>query len=213
MDATTSYLDFWPSIQEKLGEVGIDTAWYYPTYTLTPHASYPVQFQESVEALRYVLSDLGRRPSDVVLIGDSAGANCCLAILSHLTHSSSDLPELRIDEPIKALVLISPWVSFSQDWSSAKQNLRKDIDAPEATELWSKLFLNGTTSNEFTEAILAGEDWWKNSPVKQTLVLAGEDEVLLDPIVAWYQKFQVSIQEAHKALDSHKPNKTSGSQS
>ncbi|KAF2009025.1 putative epsilon-lactone hydrolase, partial [Aaosphaeria arxii CBS 175.79] len=192
MDATKSYLEFWPSIQKDLAARNIDTAWYYPTYTLTPHASYPVQFKEAVEALRYIVEDLGRQPSDIVLIGDSAGASCCLALLSHLNHPCQDLPPLQIDQPLKAAVLMSPWVSFSQDWPSCANNAHKDIDAPAVTELWSEMFLNGTKSNAYTEAVLAPDEWWKETPVEQTLVLAGEDEVLLDAIIAWYRKYQVS---------------------
>ncbi|OAL56515.1 alpha/beta-hydrolase, partial [Pyrenochaeta sp. DS3sAY3a] len=151
MDATKSYLDFWPGIQQQLKVQCIETAWYYPTYTLTPHASYPVQFQEATEALRYISEDIGRQPSDIILVGDSAGANCCLALLSHLNHTCNDLSELRIDQSLRAVVLMSPWVSFSHEWPSHKNNLHKDIDAPEVTHLWSRMFLNGAKPNAYSE--------------------------------------------------------------
>lgn len=191
MDATAPYLYFWPKVQKGLADAGIETAWFYSTYTLTPHEAYPVQFCEAVETLRYVLEDLGRSPRDVLIAGDSAGGSLCLAILSHLKHPSVDVPELIIKEPIKGAILLSPWVSFSHEWPSMKLNEHKDIDSLEVTERWSQLYLNGRPSDNYTEAINAPGKWWNDIPVEQTLVLAGADEVLLDPIKTWTSKFKV----------------------
>ncbi|GKZ74306.1 hypothetical protein AnigIFM60653_009927 [Aspergillus niger] len=190
MDATEPYLDFWPRIQRRLADAGIQTAWFNSTYTLTPHGAYPVQFRQAVETLRYVLEDLGRSPAEVLIAGDSAGANLCLAILSHMRHRSEDVPELVVNGPLKGAILLSPWVSFSYDWPSAAFNERKDIDAQEVMTRWSQLYLNGKASNNYIEAVNAPEDWWDEVQVEQTLVLAGADEVLIDPIKVWTSKFQ-----------------------
>ncbi|GFF61589.1 alpha/beta hydrolase fold protein [Aspergillus lentulus] len=133
MDATAPYLDFWPRIQKTLANAGIETGWFHCTYTLTPHAAYPTQFQEAVEALRYILEDVGRSPSQILLVGDSAGANLCLAVLSHLTHPSEDVPELVINEPINGAILMSPWVSFHHNWPSVEASEHRDVDAKEVT--------------------------------------------------------------------------------
>jgi hypothetical protein len=53
-------------------------------------------------------------------------------------------------------------------------------------------YLNGRESNNYIEAAEAPEWWWDNIQVQQTLVLAGGDEALLDPIKAWVSKFRVS---------------------
>ncbi len=192
MDATEPYLDFWHGVAQALTDEDITTSWLHITYTLTPHATYPTQFREAVEALRYVTQDLGRSPREVILVGDSAGANLCLALLSHLSHPSLDAPELAITEPLKAVVLLSPWLSFGHDWPSMTNNARKDIDAMEVTARWSEEYLNGRPSNNYIEALEAPELWWKDALVEQTLVLAGGDEVLLDPIEGWVKKFSVS---------------------
>ncbi|KAJ5335063.1 hypothetical protein N7452_007466 [Penicillium brevicompactum] len=191
MDATEPYLDFWQGVAQALSDEGITTSWLHITYTLTPHATYPTQFREAVEALRYVTQDLGRSPREVILVGDSAGANLCLALLSHLSHPSLDAPELAINEPLKAVVLMSPWLSFRHDSPSMTSNARKDIDAMEVTARWSEEYLNGGQSNNYIEALQAPEVWWKDVLVEQTLVLAGGDEVLLDPIEAWVKKFSI----------------------
>ncbi|KAH8703915.1 putative epsilon-lactone hydrolase [Talaromyces proteolyticus] len=188
-DATESYLEFWPEVARTLSDDGITTGWFNVTYTLTPHATYPTQFCEAVEALRSVIEDLGRSPSEVVLTGDSAGANLCLALLSHLSHPSQDAPALKITEPLKAIVLLSPWLSFRDDWPSMKDNEHKDIDAVEVMERWAQEYLYGRSTNYYIEALEAPETWWEDAQVEQILVLAGTDEMLLDPIKAWTKTF------------------------
>ncbi|KAJ0413199.1 Alpha/Beta hydrolase protein [Aspergillus carlsbadensis] len=192
MDATSAYLDFWPTISKNLSDKGITTAWLNVTYTLTPHATYPTQFCEAVESLRYVVEDLGRSPRDVILVGDSAGANLCLALISHISHPSPDVPSLDIAEPLRALVCLSPWVSFRHDWPSMRRNECKDIDAKDVTERWARGYLNGRSTNYYVEACDAPEAWWDGARVEQTLVLAGGDEVLLDPIMGWVAMFSKS---------------------
>jgi acetyl esterase/lipase len=191
MDATEQHLEFWSRSHKDLADAGIETAWFHSTYTLTPHGVYPVQFREAVETLRYVLDDLGRSPGEVLISGDSAGGSLCLAILSHMRHPSEDVPELDVREPLKGAILLSPWVSFSPDWPSMVHNGHKDIDAQEVTARWSQLYLNEKASNNYIEAVDAPEEWWDGIHVGQTLVLAGADEVLIDPIKAWTTKFQV----------------------
>ncbi|KAL3487469.1 Alpha/Beta hydrolase protein [Aspergillus germanicus] len=192
MDATSAYLDFYPNIAKTLSDEGIETAWLNVTYTLTPHATHPTQFREAVEALRYVVENLRRSPGDIVLVGDSAGGNLCLALLSHISHPSPDIPRLDIAGPLKALVCLSPWVSFRHDWPSMEVNQYKDIDARNATERWAKGYLNGRSTNYYIEACDAPETWWDGARVEQTLVLAGGDEMLLDPIRSWVGKFSKS---------------------
>jgi acetyl esterase/lipase len=191
MDATESYLEFWPKVARALSDENINTGWFNVTYTLTPHARYPTQFCEAVEALRYIIEELGRSPSEIILAGDSAGANLCLALLSHLSHPSEDALALTIPAPLKAVVLISPWISFRQDLPSMKDNEHKDIDDWKALERWKQEYLHGRSTNYYVEAFEAPETWWQNAQVEQSLVLAGGDEMLLDSIKEWFSRFSV----------------------
>ncbi|KAF3390855.1 hypothetical protein DPV78_010940 [Talaromyces pinophilus] len=195
MDGTKSHIDLCLELQRSLDQNGIELAWFYSTYTLMPHATYPTQFCEAVETLNYILHDLRRDPSEVILAGDSAGANLCLAILSHMTHPATGAPRLIVQEPLKAIALISPWVSFDHNWPSVRRNEHKDIEATDATALWSRIYLDVNPTNYYTEAARAPEEWWKEAKVQHTLVLAGEDEILLDPITAWVSNFQKSNTE------------------
>jgi len=193
MDGMPQHIDFWAGAQQELLSAGIDAAWFYPTYSLTPHASYPTQLNQAIEALRYVLEDLGREPQDIILAGDSAGGNLCLAILSHLMHPAEGLPKLEVRSPLKRMILISPWLSFKTSWGSMTRNVHKDIDSIETLRQWAIDYLGGRASDNYVEAILAAPEWWSNAPVERTLVVAGADEVFLDPITVWTDKFQVRV--------------------
>lgn len=192
MDAIPSHLEFCAGVRHELHQQhNITTAWLWPNYSLLPNA-YPTQFAQAVEAVRHVIEDHGRSPRDVIIAGDSAGGNLCLAILSHLSHPSNDVPTLTIEEPIRGMVLMSPWVSFSTAWPSMTSNYAKDIDEPQVIAAWAEQYLDGRASSPYAESILAEADWWKNAKVEQTLVVAGADEVFIDSITVWAEKFKVS---------------------
>lgn len=164
-------------------------------YSLVPHATYPTQVIEAVEALNYVLNDLKRPASDILLAGDSAGANLALAILSHISHPAPEIPPITLPEghKLKAAVLIAPWVSFDLTWPSATSNSFKDIVSPYAGDKWSKDYLGGKQSTPYSEAFIPPADWWKNTKVEQLLAVAGADEILVDAIEAWFAKYNVCV--------------------
>lgn len=179
----------------------------FPAYTLTPHAAYPTQFQQAIDALSYVLHDLERDAQDVIITGDSAGANICVAILSHLLHPSPDVTRLQVKGKLRGVVLISPWLSFDTSWPSMTHNAEKDIDKKEALESWAKQYLNGKASDNYAEAILAPIEWWRGSQAERVLVVAGSDEVFIDSIKAWVENFRVSIEPCRGELPTNPPRR------
>lgn len=191
-DAIPSHLRVWFDIQKHLHKNDRNTAFFYPTYTLTPHATYPTQLIQAVEALRYVLEDECRKPEEVILAGDSAGANLCVAILSHLMHPSDDVKPLSISGPLKGMVLVSPWLSFDTTYPSMARNYDRDIDPPKKLEIMAKDYLLGRKSDNYTEAVGAPIDWWEHSPLEGTLVVAGADEVFVDSQQEWVDKFKIA---------------------
>lgn len=68
--ADTGHLKFTASIADK---AGTEMAVLLPTYDLAPQASYPRQLTQGVEILRYLITELGRKPENIILAGDSAG--------------------------------------------------------------------------------------------------------------------------------------------
>jgi alpha/beta hydrolase fold len=193
MDGGPEHLDWWAGqVQPELKEADKSVAFLFLEYTLVPHGTYPVQVKEAVEALDYVLNDLKRSPADVVLAGDSAGGNMCLATLSHIMHPAPDIPKLDIHGKLKGLILVAPWVSFRLDFESAKANVYKDIITETVGNKWSSDYMAGKAITPYANALTAEAAWWKDSKVEHILCVAGADELLCDPITEWVEKYKVS---------------------
>jgi len=191
LDGDDTHLEFGHAIQKDLAESGISMAIFFVEYTLVPHGTFPTQMQEGVEALQFVL-DSGRKPSEIILGGDSAGGNVSLAVLSHLTHPSADARKIEINQPLKALVVIAPWISFNNDWPSAQRSRYKDIVTTEAATRWSSDYLGRRESDNYSEAASAPASWWKGAKVENMIVTAGADELMADMIAHWVEKYKVS---------------------
>lgn len=193
-----THLKFWNTVHTDLESSNVPIATLFLEYTLVPHATYPTQIREAVEAVNYVLSDLKRPASDIILAGDSAGGNMALAVLSHIGHPSPDLPPVNLSatDKLKALVLIAPWTSFRQDFPSAERNKYKDIVSSFAGSTWSKDYMGGKETSPYAEALTAPDGWWTDAKVEQLLAVAGADELLVDPINEWFAKYKVCIQHS-----------------
>lgn len=183
-------------IIKPLNATGDDNiAFLFVEYTLTPYATYPTQFRQTVEALRHVLKDTNRSPSSVVLGGDSAGGNLATATLLHLSHPHPDIEpiDLRPGEKLRGTFACSPWVSLHLDWPSARENRFKDIIEPACLDLWSSVYLRGGPGDCWSEPLLAPVDWWKDVRADRVLFSAGSDEIFLSAIDCFVKKFKVSL--------------------
>lgn len=73
--------------------------------------------------------------------GDSAGGNLAIAVLSHILHQHPDISKLKLNQPLAAAILISPWTKFATDDDSVKRYQKSDIVTPAAANRWSSSFL------------------------------------------------------------------------
>lgn len=157
-----------------------------PAYALAPHETYPYQLRQAVECLRYVLMDLNRKPENVTLAGDSAGANLTIGVLSHMMHPHEDLPPLELDGGAKltAVILLAAWCSFRTDWPSSQYNAKKDLVSPSVGNRWSGSFLAGKEKDAYNEPLSAPLGWWNGlkDVVEEIFIAGGGDEILVDPI-------------------------------
>ncbi|KAJ2608930.1 hypothetical protein EV177_004715 [Coemansia sp. RSA 1804] len=113
---------------------GLATATKLPVYSieynLAPESKYPAQLYDACCAYMYLRRNLGYNACDIVVAGDSAGSNLTLA-LWQLVRAHN--------EPIGALILLSPWVDISytrETWYS-NANIdyleRENVDDPESS--------------------------------------------------------------------------------
>ncbi|KAK5136551.1 hypothetical protein LTR08_002895 [Meristemomyces frigidus] len=144
-----------------------------PGYTLAPEAQYPVQMKQGVECLKWLLDDLGKKPSDVrahhiIVAGDSAGGNLTVAVLSHILHPYRSTPKIELLEPLAGALLISPWVEMT-----ANEDSGKPLD-------------------EYNDPIQADSNWFSSleTQVDDIFVWGGSGEVLFDSIEAFTKKLK-----------------------
>lgn len=163
-------------------------------YPLTPRSTFPSQFQEAVDAVRYVLETCNYQPSQIIIGGDSAGGNLAAAVILHCLQPSDHVPPLTVVSPaskFKGLVLISPWVSFDVTLRSFTENPGKDYIQAETEKRWSDGYLSKGEPCIYYEPGLASPMQWKDMPVQEILITAGADEVLIDGISKWVEDIKV----------------------
>jgi acetyl esterase/lipase len=95
-------------------EAGVEVC--APDYRLAPEAPFPAAYQDA-EAAWSRLREIGYRPGDIVLGGDSAGGGLALALLS---------ARLQAGERPAGAVVFSPWVDLTLSGASLAENARAD---------------------------------------------------------------------------------------
>jgi acetyl esterase/lipase len=166
---------------------------------LAPIAKYPRQLQQAASLLSHVLQALHIAPDNIILTGDSAGANLALALLSHTLHphpsAATSIPPVTLSAPLRGLVLTSPWVSFSTAAPAFLRNAKKDLITPYTGRKWSAAFMgseppHNENADEYNQPIMAPPSWWQGFPAKEVLIVAGKDEILVDDIVIFAGKLE-----------------------
>lgn len=152
-----------------------------------------MQLRQAVEALRYVLNETGRSPSNVIVGGDSAGGNLALATLLHLSHPHPDIEAMTLSSPLAGVFGHAPWINFSLYWPSMVENAYKDIITPSILCRSSEAYLNGKASDSWSEPDRASTDWWKDVKTERLLIMAGTDEILLSSIESFAKKLKVNL--------------------
>ncbi|KAF4168957.1 hypothetical protein CNMCM6936_000368 [Aspergillus lentulus] len=191
--APPGHFDLCSRIVADLNARGHDVAIFFLAYTLTPHAAYPAQLRQAVEALRYILTETNRSPSNVIVGGDSAGGNLAFALLLHLSHPHPEIEPVALSTNLAGVFGFAPWVSFRTDGPSMAANRFRDMITADALKRWSSAYLASGKSDAWSEPSLAPVEWWADAKTDQVLILAGQHEILFSAIDDFVERFKSVI--------------------
>ncbi|KAJ7919916.1 hypothetical protein B0H13DRAFT_2427594 [Mycena leptocephala] len=108
-------LSFWRYVQVQLKKQHCPAL----VLPLVSMATFPTPAKQVTLALQF-LFEAGPRPGPESLhvVGDSAGGNLVLQVLSNMLHPYEEVPQIRLDGCFRSLGLFSLWVSFTADTKS-----------------------------------------------------------------------------------------------
>ncbi|KAJ7452130.1 Alpha/Beta hydrolase protein [Mycena galericulata] len=186
-------LSFWRYVQLELEKQNIEVGFALLNYTLAPTATFPTPLKQARLALEFLVS-AGVKPQNLQLVGDSAGGNLLVQVLSQLLHPLEAVPEIRLPGPLRGVCLISPWVNLSADSKSHAENDALDFLSARTLAGWGAQILAGVPDADrpFAEAVRAPEGWFAgvDQHVERVLVTAGGAECLRDDIVVFGEAFK-----------------------
>lgn len=144
-------------------------------YRLAPEHPFPAALEDSVAAYRWLLAQ-GISPSQIILVGESAGGGLCLATLIALRDKSIPLPA--------AAVAISPWTDLKCTGESYRTKAKVCLSPEGSWTVFSKYYVGDN------DPCLPGisplyADLHGLPPI---LIHVGEDEVLLSDSTRFAEK-------------------------
>ncbi len=145
-------------------EFGIRTL--APAYRLAPEHPYPAAPDDALRAYRFLLSE-GYTNSEIVLCGESAGGGLIFTLCRRLR--AEGLP------PPAGVISISPWSDLTASGASYRENEKND---PSLTLVRLEHFATAYTEERRNPEVSPLFAELRGTP--RTLILVGEDEILLD---------------------------------
>lgn len=159
---------------------------FFSTTALAPFVPFPAQLRQINAVVIHLLAK-GASPSNIILVGDSAGGNLTLQFLSHTLHPLPGIPAPpTLSTPLAGALLISPWVTFGTDYPSFKENDTVDNINQCTLDYMAGLVTPGVPpgQEQWFEPIKSDETWWHglDGKVRRVMCTIGEVECLKDPI-------------------------------
>jgi acetyl esterase/lipase len=143
---------------------------FVPEYRLAPDHPYPTGMDDALAAWHYVRTV---RPGLPILVtGDSAGGCLGLGLLVRLRDRGDPMPA--------GAILLSPWTDLTLSGRSIESNRRRDLwFTRRHLQHWARLYLAGADAR----APAVSPVFADLGALPPLLLLAGEDELLLDDAV------------------------------
>lgn len=171
-------------------------------YTLAPDLLYPGQLVQAATALRYLVNERLVSPDHIILGGDSAGGHLALSLLAHFKSPKLGVPSVNdaLRTPVRAVYLLSPWVTLKCSTESFRQHSNKDMITPTRVQGFISAW-KPVIDDKWAELLHAGTpDLWSNLPAKRILVTAGTFEAFRDDIVAITRTLQANNMDVSLSL-------------
>ncbi|KAL0952841.1 hypothetical protein HGRIS_007066 [Hohenbuehelia grisea] len=188
-------IDCWRYVQQKLKartnshNVGVAIL----KYSLWPEATFPTPLCQTALAINHLLAS-GVHPSNLQLVGDSAGANIITQVLFHILHPLDGVPSVKLSSPISGAFMISPWASLSANSPSRAKNHPFDVVTATKLRSWGDSILADVPAplRSYIEAADAPEAWFDgiDRVVDRIFITAGGLECLRDDIVRFAEKLK-----------------------
>ncbi|KAG6028474.1 hypothetical protein E4U19_001488 [Claviceps sp. Clav32 group G5] len=141
---------------------------------------YPVQLQQATSLIHHLLHTQNITPSQIILLGDSAGAHLLLSLILHLQHPNPLVKSIPFQGRFAGAVLLSPWLSLYTPVQAMRDTDAEDVLDKESLARWADGFLGGALPDPWNDPLTAPREWWTELPIEDILLLYGEEELLRD---------------------------------
>jgi epsilon-lactone hydrolase len=140
---------------------------FVPDYRLAPEHPYPAALEDALAALRCVRDLRSQLP--LFITGDSAGGGLSLSLLIRLRDLGLPMPS--------GAILLSPWTDLTVSGHSVDGNHGRDLwFSRKHLEVWASYYVGNADARSPYLSPVFGD----LSDLPPLLLLAGEDELLLD---------------------------------
>lgn len=168
---------------ERAASENVNISVFSLQYTRAPEATFPVQFDQCIEAYQYMLDELKVHPSRVVVMGESAGGHLALAFLHQLE-------SLSLPRPGGAFLLY-PWVDLSNQGTSFKTNRYRDMLSKTDLDRATVSVLGNEGRKRFEDLINLAEPrrqgYWRTTLPQITQVNVGSNDVFVGSIACFVE--------------------------
>jgi acetyl esterase/lipase len=194
---------------------------------------FPAALLDALAGYNYLVNVVGFTPADIILAGDSAGANLAHALTRYLVeYNVSDDPNFSLPAPPGGLILLSPWadLSVSHEGPAASSHQFIDSDYIHPTlggadyakdSFLGPLGMGAAVRNPYISPASLDPSMvidFKGFP--RTFIVAGGAEILYDQIVTLKDRMVKDLEDKvtyHEAKDAvhdylvfewHEPERT-----
>ena len=137
-------------------------------YRLAPEHPFPAAIEDVTEAYEYLLSHVSS-PTDIVLVGESAGAGLCLSLLGRIKKAKKKMPQ--------GAVLMSPLLDLTFSGASIISHADRDpFLHPNMLNAVAKFYCGSQTASNTEISPLFGD----LAGYPPLLVQVGSEEILFD---------------------------------